>query len=59
MGVIAGLLQSFQFGSYAAPEQGSLEAWGVEVGSNRLIDSVENSGDGGESIGFEDLEVFE
>jgi len=30
----------------------------MEGGCDRLVDSVEHSGDGGEEVGFEDLDVF-
>lgn len=34
IGMITGLLESFQFCSYTATEQGPLETWGVEAGSD-------------------------
>ena len=58
MGVITGLLQPLQFCGYAASEQGALETRGLEVGHNRLVNSVEDSRDRYEGIRFEDLHVF-
>lgn len=59
VGVITCLSQPLQLGSYRASEQGALETRGLKVDRNRLVNFVEYSRDGGEEVGFEDLEVFD
>ena len=59
MSVITSLLQPLQLGGYAASEQGALETRGLEVGRDRLINSVEDSRNRWEGIGFEDFHVFD